>query len=153
MKLVELHKKKVKQKDGTTKEINWKDEIEFLVTGYEFPDKKTIGNEDDFADSNWLNDAVIFNGKTYCLAGILISEICNFVKKMESVLAGELIKCELEPIEIGLKMKARKNKNKFSFSIEFGINDIRKVTQELTKEEFIEKINDLKDILKKYPVR
>lgn len=126
-------------------------EIEFLITGYESPDLKS--SEDFDYDANWLNDAVIYNGKTHTFAGILTTEIAEFIEEMEKVHSGKQPNCSLEPIEPGIIMTVEKKNDKFDFTLQFGINDMRTVTQNLTKKEFMEKINDFKEILQKYPVR
>ena len=119
-------------------------EIEFLITGYESPDLKS--SEDFDYDANWLNDAVIYNGKTYTLAGMLTTEIAEFIEEMEKVDSGKQPNCSLEPIEPGIIMTVEKKNDKFAFTLQFGINDMRTVTQNLTNKEFMAKINDFAKI-------
>lgn len=156
MKLTQIENKIIEQKNGGTKEIKIVKEIDYKITGYEFPNEKSLTAEFNY-DANWLTDKITFQGKHYSTAGILNTELATFVENLEKITQGETDFCELEPIEVGLQMSVKRINLEYLFTISFGITaeEMKKqtVSQLLGKKELIEKIEELKMYLDRFPER
>lgn len=156
MKLVQENEKKVKSLDGKEKSILIKEEVDYEITGYEFPNEKPSTQEDYNYDANWLVDKITYNGESFSTAGILVGELQHLVSEMKKVINGEKNKFELSPIEIGVFFQLEKIENKYLFSFSFvrpAKEGMKKISQLFDKKGILEKVHELEEFLIKYPER
>lgn len=136
--------------------------IEFTIDGYQFPAEKTCNEGFDY-DANWLMCEVKYSdaevNETYMDPCLLTDEMAYFVEELSKILEGAeegFISDFMEPY---LKIAAtRIDENiviifQFVYDTTDGIWKKRKITAVLSQEETAEMVQDLKDLVNKYPKR
>lgn len=133
--------------------------IEFTISGYQFPEKKSI-KEFDY-DANWLMCEIKYSdagcSETYKEACLLTYELADLKENLSKIIDGSESSYISDFMEPYLKIAVAKSDEKIVLIFHFahdtlaGIWKDRKICQSLSYEEAKRIRDDLKELIANYP--